>query len=284
MELHQQLATGYLANTNAAFRGPAIATSRQPATKAALWPRPNYQRLVKDGFSPVRVRIFRFLYEWFPIRACRGVAVPNPDSYYREAVIAFSTAALTWLESSSVSYPTIAKDTLGVVLAQVLAATWGKPSPDPFYFTDRFERSNRGCQLHVILGAASPFRNLPKAAALELMHRQLSRGWPIPRPSYESKGFFVLERSEISIDTRGVVSRAFWPRSSATDRGFLGMFDSENEAQEWFDGLPNYVVVTDRGSTKIISTHSSLVDAEHVAKVRAKAQSVNKQPAIAGGP
>lgn len=236
-------------------------------TKSKIWPTPNYKRLVKEGASPVNVRVFRAMYEWVATRPRH--TLPNASFHFQMAVLAFRDAAERWLMETPSPTRGIGVDMFSAALNTIMGYAWGRTSHDPSYFTARHDLTDRGRQLHVLLGKESPYHRLPKTAAMDSIRRQLTLGWPAPRPSWESKGFFVVEKSAISIFQRSDGARAVWANSMANDHGFVNQFDSTDEAQEWLDELAPYLVMTERPSTRILSTHQAVEEARATARDRA---------------
>ncbi len=246
-----------------------------PLTKSKLWPVPKYRSLAIAGHSPAKLRIFRFLYEWLPGKP--RTVLPRTQLYYEQAVVLFRDTAIQWLESTTVP-SNLSVSHFGIALRTVLDRCWAESASDTAYFTARYERSDRGCQLHVILGAESPYKKVPNHKAFELIQRQLQLGWPVPRPAYEAKGYFVLSPEQISLESGAGFIRARWSESAAKDRGFFSIFDDDEEAGDWLAGLSPFLVFTDRGATRLLSHHAT----EALARAKAKALAFPAQAAASG--
>lgn len=233
-------------------------------TKSGVWPLPNYRRLVADGAPATKVRLLRFLYEWLPTKP--RTRLPRQQLYYEQAIAIFRDACLQWLEQTSTSDAALKITDFHSALRAVLHRCWGENPSDMGYFSARYERSDRGCQIHVILGADYPYKRLPNQKQFEQIQRGMQLGWPVPRPAYEAKGLFVISSEEVSLERGAGFVRARWAGSSAQDRGYFAIFDDLQEAVDWQGSLSAYLLMSVKGSTRLLSPHESFQDASMQAR------------------
>ena len=181
------------------------AVSRTRLKKAQIWARPNCKKVVASGISPSSARLLKFLYDWVP--GSPQAKLPTADQYYEIAVQRFADAATSWVDSHA-NEGHLSPSAFSRALAGVLALAWGYSAADSAYFTARFERSDRGCELHVLMGSKTPFAKCPSAKAYDKIIREISLGWPTSRPSHEKKGLFLVPRAQISMETHAGIMRA----------------------------------------------------------------------------
>lgn len=240
-------------------------TSTPCPKKAALWPKPDYRSLVAKGHHPAKVRLLRFLWDWIP--SSPRAKLPNASSYFERAVCTYRAATEAWFDTAK--HTRLVASDFHAALSSVLATAWGYSPSDQRYASARWERSDRGCELHVLVGEKSPYARIPTAKAFDKISREIQLGWPTPRPAHESKGYFVVPASSIGIEPHGSCIHARWSLSSASDRGRFSSFTDRDEAKDFLESLPAYLVVTDRACTRIVSSHDDSPSASRAAFVAA---------------
>jgi hypothetical protein len=236
---------------------PAVLPIQSAASKVTYWPRPEYSQLVAEGHSPVAVRIFRFIYESVPQKPADNVR--RSEFYFGEAVARVRSQAMAWLRdvTASGTKSFLSRESVCCALSSVYARCWGPCHTDQGYLLRRKQSDQFGSEIRALFGLTSAPVRPPTPANLAQGAFDLERGWPAHRPKWEFDRIFVLPKDAISVESRGLATTARWSASRCRDRGTLSAFTCHADAQEWFDALPLFVVLTDRERTRILSTHDT---------------------------
>jgi hypothetical protein len=186
---------------------------------------------------------------------------------HAEAIEAFRDATMHWLHSADQSSTIrLNRSLFDSALSLVMTRAFGATAPnDPCYYTRRHVVDRLGCQLYALLGDHPPHRFIPLNTKIDKLNLEISRGWPVPRPSWEKRRLYVVARSGLSIESRGMSSFARWSNSSASDRGVFQTFADRADAVDWLDSLSPYLIFTDKGATRLVSSHDT--EAQAVASV-----------------
>jgi len=245
---------------------PRPVTARvKPATKSSCWPKPNYAALVRDGHPKSAVRLLKFFWDSLPSKP--RLQYPDSPRRFADAIALLREASLSWLAGVSPLVSHRSRDAYTEVIRTIFNSVWGYIPSDPCYFTRRHTHDDAGFQLRVILGDdRTPFKAVPNQPKLDLIDRELSLGWPQPRPPWEKRKYFVVSRQALCVESRGGTTQARWPLSPAKDRGFLHTFTEHSEAVEWLASIDPFVVVTTRDHTRILTSHGTEEAARDAAK------------------
>lgn len=235
---------------------PAAPPSK-PLSKTKIWPRPNFRALSAGGMSTVNLMVLRTLHAALPSKP--RAAFHGAAWRHAEAVEAFRDAALWWIESADHS-PTLRfnRALLESALSAVMTKAFGAPAHnDPCYFTRRHVVDRLGCQIYALLGDNAPHRFVPLQPKIEKLNLEISRGWPVPRPSWERRHMYVVASTTLSVESRGMSTFARWANSSASDRGVFQTFADHADALDWLQSLSPYLLFTDKGATRLLSAHDN---------------------------
>lgn len=242
-------------------------------TKAKVWPRPDYEKLVTDGMPLVVARLVKQVYDGLSAgpTLAGGNAPSDPDlqryidslSKVREGLFAFvndrqRVAAFAQGVLASVKRDTSAIGPVSVIdLAQkamdpqgvasvLLRQVWPEQFADGVPTMGRFRRGSDAHQDVAIIGGNKAL------GALQFVREDLSKwvadlekGWPAKREAWQVQGYRVLGPDEYRLDrydgARGAVhyirpvqGRGSWGRSDPFTGGkFALVLDGGSFAQEF---------------------------------------------------
>lgn len=167
------------------------------ATKAKIWPKPDYEQMVEDSVNPVVAYLVKTVYDAIATKPqVRGAPTDEQIKQYADGVGSVR-AAIEAFMSKHASRRDAAEIAGAINVAELLDAVFPVPPGAKERFRDRSDEAKRNNALAILLGG----NKLTHAMQITMRDvfdagTEVAAGWPSPKEAWQRQGYTVLSKEQ----------------------------------------------------------------------------------------
>ena len=234
----RNMATGGLTWADMEKMNPALRVKE--ATKAKIWPKPDYAQMIEAGLPPVAAHLVKQIYDGIGAKpATRGTLKDETIRDYIAGVTRIRDAL-----NEATSDPQNAVTALRSVFGKIFPT---EPGQERNTFRGGTPQAKANNDLALLLGGTRPVRAMQiDGSSMRDAQNAVAEGWPAPQEAWQRQGYEIHEKAALGLSVREAYGRFAVTASSNAMRSSR-IYKTREEADAALAALKPWIVFDKRG-------------------------------------